>query len=342
MKTLRLIAMLFIVSNLLFSCNNENELQPKQQEQNNQESYAVSFNLGGEFISTSETPLSRAEITPKKIYGINVYYRKDGDTYYSSYACGLFDNIQDMTISLISGHKYKFECTMVQNDIDTLYHNKKTYYAPFQQSSTKGTLLENKFNVSTTSYTNIEGLKSGKTNIENKNSSSYYPQTDRFYGELTDYVPAKDGVAKINLKRTAFGLKFIITPPTDGTLSVSQIIAYNSYMYPDIKVSADESALTSSSMYTFYEVYKCWQMESYAEDLTIQLTWQRANGATQTFEKVITAKRNVLTTINVNVNGSSTESSLGIKEDDTPMENENADMNFNGGDIDDNNTKPNV
>ncbi|WP_252195052.1 hypothetical protein [Bacteroides thetaiotaomicron] len=66
----------------------------------------------------------------------------------------------------------------------------------------------------------------------------------------------------------------------------------------------------------------------------------RGNGATQTFEKVVTAKRNVMTTINVNVNGSSTDSSLGVKEEDTPMESENVDMNFNGGDLDDNEVNP--
>ena len=126
--------MLLIGSSTLFSCsNNEDELPPKEQEQTSQETYTISFNLGGEFISTSETPLSRTEVTPKKIYGINVYYKKDGDTWYQNYAYGLFDNIQDMTISLISGYKYKFECSMVQNDTDTLYHNNSMYYAPFHK-----------------------------------------------------------------------------------------------------------------------------------------------------------------------------------------------------------------
>ena len=63
--------MLLIGSSTLFSCsNNEDELPPKEQEQTNQETYTISFNLGGEFISTSETPLSRTEVTPKKIYGM--------------------------------------------------------------------------------------------------------------------------------------------------------------------------------------------------------------------------------------------------------------------------------
>ncbi|MDC7179649.1 hypothetical protein [Bacteroides cellulosilyticus] len=350
MKTLRLIGMLLIGSSTLFSCSNDGD-EVLSKEEDSQETYTISFNLGGEFLSTSETPLSRTEVVPKKVYGINVYSKKDGETNYSPYAYGLFDNIQDMTVSLISGYKYKFECSMVQNDADTLYHDDNTYYAPFQQGTLnydvyKGTILENKFHVSTTSSVQIKGLKSGKTSLKGKrgfNDTANSPQTDRFYGELTDYVPTKDGVANINLKRTAFGLKFIVTPPIDGTLSVNPGRSYdNVYNGPDIKVSADESMLTFSSMYTFFQVYECWQMENYAEELTIQLTWKRANGATQTFEKTITVKRNVLTTVNVNVNGSSTDSSLGVKEDDTPMGNENVDMNFNGGDLDDNDVTPNV
>ena len=342
--------MLLIGSSTLFSCsNNEDELPPK--EQTNQETYTISFNLGGEFISTSETPLSRTEVAPKKIYGINVYYKKDGDMNYQNYAYGLFDNIEDMTISLIEGHKYKFECSMVREDADTLYHDNEIYYAPFNQLGItnhkyRGIALENKFNISTTNYVYFGGLKIGTMSTSGYydyyDCQSDYPKSDRFYGELTDYVPTKDGVANIDLKRTAFGFKFIVTPPVDGTLFINNIYTNNGSINSNIKLSADDNILEYSSMYTFYEVYKCWQVEKYSKDFTIQLTWERANGATQTFEKTITAKRNVLTTININVNGGTTDSSLGVKEDDTPMGNENVDMNFNGGDLDDNEVNPNI
>lgn len=355
MKIFRLIGMLLIGSSTLFSCsNNEDELPPKEQEQTNQETYTISFNLGGEYISTSETPLSRTEVTPKKIYGINVYYKKDGETWYRNYAYGLFDNIQDMTISLISGYQYKFECSMVREDIDTLYHNNDIYYAPFNQSGItnhkyRGIALENKFNISTTNYVYFGGLKIGTMSTsgyyDNYDCQSYYPKSDRFYGELADYVPTKDGVANIDLKRTAFGFKFIVTPPVDGKLHISSITTNdNSYYSIDsnIEVSAGENVLEESFICTFYQVYECWQAENYTKDFKITLTWERANGATQTFEKIITTKRNVLTTVNVNVNGSSKDSSLGVKEDDTPMGNENVDMNFNGGDLDDNDVNPNI
>ena len=303
MKIFRLIGMLLIGSSTLFSCsNNEDELPPKEQEQTNQETYTISFNLGGEFISTSETPLSRTEVAPKKIYGINVYYKKDGDMNYQNYAYGLFDNIEDMTISLIEGHKYKFECSMVREDADTLYHDNEIYYAPFNQLGItnhkyRGIALENKFNISTTNYVYFGGLKIGTMSTSGYydyyDCQSDYPKSDRFYGELTDYVPTKDGVANIDLKRTAFGFKFIVTPPVDGTLFINNIYTNNGSINSNIKLSADDNILEYSSMYTFYEVYKCWQVEKYSKDFTIQLTWERANGATQTFEKTITAKRNV-------------------------------------------------
>ena len=342
MKIFRLIGLFLVGSSSLFSCsNNEDELLSKEQEENEQETYTISFDLGGEFISTSETPLSRTEVISKKIYGINVYYKKDDNSPYQNYAYGLFDNIEDMTISLIGGYKYKFECSMVKNDVDTLYNNNNTYYAPFHyyyninNGNYSGIELSNKFEISTTSPTYIKGLKSGTTSISGRGSSSDtdYPRTDRFYGELEDYVPSSDGIANIDLKRTAFGLKFIVTPPVDGTLSVGSIAS-------NIKISSDDSTVETSAIYTFYDVYKCWKVEEYTQNFTIRLTWIRANGATQTFEKVITVKRNVMTTVNVNVNGGTTDSSLGVKEDDTPMGNENVDMSFNGGDLDDNEVNP--
>lgn len=342
MKIFRLIGLFLVGSSTLFSCsNNEDELLSKEQEENEQETYTISFDLGGEFISTSETPLSRTEVISKKIYGINVYYKKDDNSSYQNYAYGLFDNIEDMTISLIGGYKYKFECSMVKNDVDTLYNNNHTYYAPFHyyyninNGNYSGIELSNKFEISTTSPTYIKGLKSGTTSISGRGSSSDtdYPRTDRFYGELEDYVPSSDGIANIDLKRTAFGLKFIVTPPVDGTLSVGSIAS-------NIKISSDDSTVETSAIYTFYDVYKCWKVEEYTQNFTIRLTWIRANGATQTFEKIVTAKRNVMTTINVNVNGSSTDSSLGVKEEDTSMKSENVDMSFNGGDLDDNEVNP--
>ena len=70
------------------------------------------------------------------------------------------------------------------------------------------------------------------------------------------------------------------------------------------------------------------------------LTWKRANGATQTFEKTITMKRNVMTTINISVTGSTGESSIGFNEENTSMGTVTINASFNGGSSDDNNVNP--
>ena len=70
------------------------------------EKYTVSLNIDGDFdLSVDQNPLTKA--TPVDAYGINVYYDKEGDGVTDNiYAYGLFDNVPDMTITLLSNHKY--------------------------------------------------------------------------------------------------------------------------------------------------------------------------------------------------------------------------------------------
>ncbi|CAK7056150.1 MAG: hypothetical protein PARBA_02019 [Parabacteroides sp.] len=343
MKLLKFIGLYFIGSCILCSCSNEVESASEKQEQTIPETYTVSLGLEGDYISTSETPLSKAgETVKKKIYGINVYYKEDDESEYKRYAYGLFDNVEDMTISLISEYKYKFECTVVKEDEDILYCTSANEYdSPFgrgyQMSSIKynKTYLANKFIVSTTSSDYFfDMLKYGRTCINSGNMASH-PKMDRFYGELAGYTPSVNGKVNINLKRTVFALKFIVTPPSDGILNVDGDGLCN------IDVSSTDNIFETESLYTFYWVYDCWKAENYSENFFIVLIWKRANGVTQRFEKTITVKRNVLTTVNISVNGSTADASIGFNEESTPMGNESVDMNFDGGSLEDNDVKPN-
>lgn len=325
---------------MLCSCGNEVESASEKQEQANPEICTVSLGLGGDYISTSETPLSKVgEAVKKKIYGINVYYKEDDESEYKHYAYGLFDNVEDMTISLISKYRYKFECTVVKEDGDILYCTSANEYSrPFTTLISDyrniETCLSNKFIVSTTSSYYLGGLHLG-TSKNGYSSFRDYPQMDRFYGEMAGYIPSINGKVNIDLKRTAFAIKFIVTPPSDGTLKV-----YNSDIC-NINVSSTDDTLETESLYTFYDVYGCWKAENYTKDFSIILTWVRGNGATQTFGKTITVKRNVLTTVNVSVSGSTTDASIGFNEEPTPMGDERVSINFDGGSLEDNDVKPN-
>ena len=110
------------------------------------EEVTVSLNLTGDFdADVSQQPLTKAEAT-NDAYAINVYYDKEGDGYQNDlYAYGLFDNVADMTITLLSNHKYKFYCSLVKDAKSTLYYGQafnNTYsgYAyPFQTNSSNST-----------------------------------------------------------------------------------------------------------------------------------------------------------------------------------------------------------
>ena len=137
MSVLNLLAMklLFFIATclmtfLMCSCSSgSDDLVTPQHGQPNAVAETIDVNLGfaGDPISISEDPLTRSE-NKKKTYGVNVYYREGDNDDYQHYAYGLFDNVEDMKISLISKYTYKFECTIVQGDRDGLYVDNDGYY----------------------------------------------------------------------------------------------------------------------------------------------------------------------------------------------------------------------
>lgn len=334
MSKFRLLATALLVALCtgFYSCSEEADSPINEPQINSPETYTVSFKLGGDFLTTSEMPLARTSEKPiKKIYGINVYYKKSDKDEYRNYGYGLFDNVEDMIISLITGYKYKFECTVVKEDKDKLKQTESGYQAPFLNGSYIAefpTPLENKFIISTISPIYFPNLKLGTSNVIDApyNNSLSYPKLERYYGELTDYIPSSNSKINIDLKRTSFGIKFVVTPPSDGTLSID-----NYDIDTHINISSNDTKLETEAIYTFYYVYDCWKASNYTEKKVLYLNWNRANGATQTFERSITIKRNIMTTVNINITGASTDSSLGFNEEDTPMGDEKVDINIDGG-----------
>lgn len=319
---------------LMFSCSSgSDDLVTPQHGQPNAVAETIDVNLGfaGDPISISEDPLTRSE-NKKKTYGVNVYYREGDNDDYQHYAYGLFDNVEDMKISLISKYTYKFECTIVQDDRDELYVDNDGYYglpyAYYINYSNQKIKLENKFIVSTTSSTNLSYIKLGNSTIKTGNNSyeKFYPRTIRLYGELDGYKPTDGGTAVINMKRTVFGAKFVVTPPADGMLTV-----YVGELFSKT-VRAGDSEFSQEAIYTFNNVYDCWQQqEDMTEDFRLDLKWEREKGATQTFSKTLTMKRNVMTTVNISVIGSTAESSVGVNEENTPMGNTTVNVSFYAG-----------
>lgn len=286
------------------------------------ETITVSLNLGGEYMSISESPIGRADNT-SRVYGINVYYKNANSTSWKHYGYGLFDNTDDMKISLIASYKYKFECTMTEDNVDKVSYSgtsNKYYMLPYSTEydgyGATQTPITNEFKISTTSEKHLSQIKKGKTSVVGGGLNDY-PRIDRFYGELSDYVPSEETTPIIDLKRTAFGIKVVTEALSDGTLTLS-----NDDLGTIATIEAGSEIYDTETIFTFKDVYKCWSGTVTVQEFSLKLTWKRDNGASQDFTKKITVKRNVMTTINIDVTSTTADAGLNLNIDSTPMDTE--------------------
>lgn len=399
--------MLPLVALLLASCEkNKVDTIPETGDtpQSVGETVNVSFAFKGD-ITVEESPLSKAageETESTDLYGINVYYDKERDGNIDDvYGYGLFDNIADMNISLLTGYKYKFVCSLVKDGKNEVAYNNYRFYSPDYVTAemypgyclpfcySYQSYTEDSFNYSYPSYNSFSffptqvgnefilgssnhliGLGKGGTNnfkagedtkIYGYKTYSWdydnggykqYPETDRYYGETTDYFPTEGGVVSIEMKRCVFGMKLNVTGVIDGSLTIffddfddnsGSIPNYSSAYIVIGDITSDYSA--EEAIYTFEDIYQCWSDamlgNTYYKNMYMHVIWERGNSVTQTLEtKQVSFKRNVLTTFNVNLNGASDENGFNLDIESGEMTDENVDFEFDAGDMEDTPVEP--
>lgn len=153
----------------------------------------VAIKLSGDFdVDVTQDPLTKA--SSNDAYGINVYYDKESDGVTNDvFAYGLFDNIPAMTITLLSGHKYRFACALIKDAKNVLYYgqafgNSYSGYAyPFQTSSSGSTQVSNRFIINESNIY-LSGIGAGPAHLKSTSSPSTsnatgHAHVNRFYGE---------------------------------------------------------------------------------------------------------------------------------------------------------------
>ena len=320
MKLKHCLLLLLVASVLMAtSCSEGDSVAPRPAS----EEYTVSFSIGGEIDVTTE-PLSRAEASTDA-YALNVYYDKEGDGVQNDiYAYGLFDNVADMSITLLSNHKYKIYCTLIKDAKNTIYYGQafnnaySGYCYPFQTNASNSTLISNSFIIGTSTY--FTGLGSSQTHLASvsspstSNYSTYSPNVNRFYGVTSDYVPVPNGTIDIYLKRVVFGAKFVVSGVQEGTLTVRAGDFY-SYTY-----SKDNAG--TERIYSFPDVAGV-----YGNDLphvaTIQMNYDSNRGVLWDLSQSqnVQFKRNVMTTVNIQLRPDLSGANLSITEEELNEEN---------------------
>lgn len=295
----------------------------------------VSLALGGE-VTVEESPLDQTRAGDNEsndLIGIQVY---QGTT---PYAFGLFDSIDGKTIYLHSGKTYKFECTKIVNGKSNLkYLDSRNdsgikyadyqywnyvingvafslgYGLPFNLKVAGICPLDNSFKYQADWY--FGNLSNGQVALSSSSTRVYYPQIDRYYGELSGYTPSSGDQVIIDMKHVVFGLKYKVTGVTDGKASIT--IKNNQRTF--FEHSEITSSITSGTkIFSFEDISSAWQYaDDYAENVTVSMSWLRGVGVNQDLgSQSVQINRNKVNIINIALS-TSTRSSTEEKTDGRP------------------------
>ena len=307
---------LFIWAFSLFGCSQD-------ETDNNREDkiITVSVKLNGE-ISSGESLITRTETDSQDLIGIIVY--KWSGSNWQGFAYGLFDNLDNVTINLLAGSKYKFKCTLIKDAKNKLFKNtdiySRTCYPFWGTSNSTFNNLNSPFSYTTGVY---DYLQKDEVTIAN-NSHRCCIDIDRFYGELENYSPTVDGIVNINLKRVSFGLQVKVTGISDGTVDVT-------VKHKDAAVTfVSQTGLSSNyesaaTMYSMYHITNAWQYADadYQEPINVSVKWTRSVGVTEDLgTKTVNVKRNSLNIIHIKLTANGDGAAVGVREESASMGNE--------------------
>ncbi|MBO5226392.1 MAG: hypothetical protein J6B46_08350 [Parabacteroides sp.] len=226
--------------------------------------YVVSIGMGGEMVNITDAPLTKA--SGDDLYGFQVYVKKKGDesASYNYYAYGLFDDISDLSITLVDGYLYKFVATCVidgKNKINK-YYNSSTgiiqYYYPF------GTSLQNKF-----VYATFSGC-SDLASPSDFTSDVVDIEPDRYYGEAVNFDPSLAENIDIEMLKCMTGMKLVVSKITEGEL----VISINNKTY---SIAAGDSELEVETVFElthtdWYALRYLWEYEKISPKQTYSTT----------------------------------------------------------------------
>lgn len=287
-RLFQVLSLLMVVT--LFSCSKEDA--PYQEDD---KFYTVSLNFIGD-ITTADSPLTRGTATDD-LYGLMVW--EDN----TLFGCGLYDNIEDMKLRLQASKKYSFVVTAVKNGKEVLSCNSSNKFgAPFNSE------LTNSVGNYKLEYAN---MNSGTTNMVGASSPTEYPETDRFYGQVVNYIPTENGVVNMDLKRTAFGLKYEVSGVSDGTVTVTVENSIRKF-FNKSDITADYTS--EEKIITFKDVYSAWYYaDNYTENVKVSVSWKRGIGITQDLgSKEVVVKRNKMNIIHIKLATDESGKNLGI------------------------------
>lgn len=277
-----------ILSLLAVSCNKEEP--SKNQVTGEPEVFEVKLGLVGA-ITSEMGPLTKdGEID--QLIGINVWSCPENGNKYSCYAYGLFD-INDISVKLLTGYKYKFNARAVLEDREKVRSKySETFRGPFMihngvlggSWSTDGSTLDNTM------------LYSAERYFTDECDYDAFAPVDLYYGETGEYSPVEGGQVTIDMERVSFGLRIAVQNFSNGVVTVK------------IPEFAEEKEIAieypSSQYYSIRAMNRyglSYTYSDYTENITVSAQLTDENDVTTSLgSATVTIKKNKLIKININ------------------------------------------
>lgn len=196
---------LFLISFFVVACNSDEASDyPTDPVSTTQVSLCIAPS-----IEQSELPMSRSSEQPKGLYTINVFWQGKGLKNYEPYVSGLFDDVSQVSISLIDGYKYRFDCTYLgENELPhhIIDNGVIKYGRPFAltQDGSIYAPVTNRLIVSLAPFDKnnqfYQGTYSGNTEVTEGEICSY-PSNHRYYGSsIVDLSQSTASHVNVNIE----------------------------------------------------------------------------------------------------------------------------------------------
>lgn len=279
------ITVLLLMLLCFVSCNSVTDEIENEVIETNKE-YVVSIGMVGEILDVTQVPLTKA--SGDDLYGFVVYSKTMGDSEYkTTYAYGLFDDINDLKITLLDGYLYKFKTICVIDGKNKIYKNNSVYNYPFC------TEVKNEFIYGT----DFPEMGSQMT-ICYLDSYDNVIKPNLYYGEASDFNPSKEKSINIDMLKCMTGMKLNISGLNEGKLEIKGGWGTTYSILAEDKLHELETVFNFSLLSDIWNYEKKENKGTYSKLLSLVIMHKHTNGIEEVlYNQDITFTRNKQTII---------------------------------------------
>lgn len=255
----------------------------------------VKLSCIGEISDIITTPLRSSSLTSKDLCAIQVY-SLDANGKTTPYARGLFDDLSNVSITLVDGNQYKFKALYLKNAKNKIDNIEGGYFKPFNTSASSTSSVTNTFD-----YNNSEQFRN--LSYESGTFEMYGSQYDRYndelyYGRIDSYTPSKNGNVSISLKKSFWALKVVANWGKSITKGELQIGINRA---PSLSLPYSKSTNSIETYISLVNYDEPLSNENCSENVNVSINYVVGGTTTPVANQNIDFQRNTLTTLVVSI-----------------------------------------